>query len=96
MDNEEIPYRTSVTVGPDRPASTRDENEYSTLIEVNKMLIQAIQDLYKDFNAFDWSEQVANLKAEVAGRQIAYDILMPLQQQVQSAIQDVASNYEER
>lgn len=87
--NEEIPVRSPITTGPGPAASDRDESEYSTLEVVNVLFKQAIEDLRKDFNALDLSEKLADIKTQIAGRQMAYDILDPLQQQVQSAIDNV-------
>lgn len=87
--DEEIPYRSPAEVKAAPPASVRDENDYSTLEEVERYLAESIEGLSKNFNAFDLSKDGPTLEAQVAGRQLAYDILMPLHEQIKSAINDI-------
>jgi hypothetical protein len=88
MDNEAIPYRSPVTTGPAEPVSTQDENDYSTLREVQKEFNDAMNALFNDFNAFELAAD-PNLGVQVAGRQYAYELLLPLQTKVNSAIDDI-------
>lgn len=89
MNDEDVPYRSPVTTGPVRSASSQDENDYSTLLEVKKDFDNAIVGLYRDFNAFGLREDVPELEKQVIGRQVAYNILEPLQRKLQRAIEDV-------
>lgn len=87
--DEEVPYRSPVTTGPADPVSTQDEINYSTLLEVKKDFDDAIVGLSNNFNSFKLASDAPNLEAQVAGRQVAYDILEPLQRKLQSAIDDI-------
>jgi len=95
MNNEEIPYRSPAHVAPGSPASSQDENDYSTLKEVKKILDESLEGLHKDFNAFtllkgEDIEKVKNdLFNQVSARQVAYDLLVPIQSLVDSAIESV-------
>lgn len=90
-DNDEaIPYLSPATAPTDDKVADNDEGDYRTLAEVKKILDEGIENLGKDFNAFDLSKDAKmDITAQVAGRQIAYDILVPLQSMVDSAINAV-------
>ena len=88
--NEAIPYLSPATAPSQDEVANNDEDDYRTLNEIKKILDKAIADLPKDFNAFDLSKDAKiNLEAQVAGRQVAYDILVPIQGMVDSAINAV-------
>lgn len=89
MDNEAIPYRSPAKVTQAQPASDEDENDYRTLVEVKKILDDAMDGLSKNFNAFDLAKNAPDLAVQVAARQVAYEILVPVQSMVDSAIQAV-------
>lgn len=97
-NDESIPYRSPVTAPTTNDAVDRDAEEFSTLEDVKKTLDQAVEALSKDFNAFDilkllesptLDEAARKLLVQIEGKQIAYDILMPLQSTIDSAIQNV-------
>lgn len=87
--DEEIPFFSPATAPSPDPVAENDEDDYTTLKEVKKILDDGIDNLSKDFNAFDLAKDAAKLEAQVAGRQVAYDILVPLQSMVDSAIKAV-------
>lgn len=84
--DEEIPFFSPATAPSPDVVAENDEDDYTTLKQVKKILDDGITDLSKDFNAFDLAKDAMKLEAQVAGRQIAYDILVPLQSMVDSAI----------
>lgn len=89
-NDEELDYRSPVSSGSGPFISTPDEQNYSTLIEVLKDFDQGLYELAHDFNAFDLSGKEMTLEVQVAGRQYAYDLLMPLREKIQSAVNDVS------
>lgn len=75
-------------------AKPRDEQQYDSLKEAQELLSESIKDLYKDFNAFDVlktdNPQIAeNFIREVAGKQEAYNILMPILQSLNSIVDKI-------
>lgn len=97
-NDESIPYRAPVTAPTTNDAADRDEEEFSTLEDVKKTLDQALEALYKDFNAFDilkllgspkLDDAARKLLVQIEAKQVAFDILMPLQSTIDSAIQNV-------
>lgn len=83
-------------------STTPDEINYDTLRSVGKILQAAVDGLYKDFNAFsllegtDTTRAARDLYRQVAGKQVAYDILAPVLESVISAITVVDDNYKQR
>ena len=101
--DEDIPYRTAVPLPPDASqASSRDEDNYDTLKLIQKGLVDAIDGLYKDFNAFEVLKDADNrtasqaLMRNIAAKQEAYDILVPLLESVNSAVNSVDNKYKKR
>lgn len=88
-EDENIPYRSPVTLPPRDAATDNDDQDFSTLLEVQKVFHEAVNALYKDFNAFDLSKNVPKLEVQIAAKQIAFDILNPLKDTIDSAIQKV-------
>lgn len=87
--DEEIPFFSPATAPTPDVVTENDEGDYSTLKEIKKILDGSIEDLSKDFNAFDLSKDAVKLESQVLGRQVAYDILVPIQSMVDSAIKAV-------
>ena len=97
--DEDIPYRTAIEYSPAQQVSSADEREFSTLQEVRKILGAGITDLYKDFNAFETFKGVsptvarADLLRQIEGRQIAYEILVPLLDMMDSTMLAINEKY---
>lgn len=84
--DEEIPFLSPATAPVQDPVAENDEEEYSTLVKVKEILDEGIINLSKDFNAFDLAKDAITLETQIAGRQVAYNILIPIQNMVDSAI----------
>lgn len=90
MDNEQIPYLSAMRRTPVVTESVQDEADYSTLLEVKKIIDSYAEGLYKNFNAFDLSKGDADkLFLEVLAHQRAYELIVPLQSMVNAAIETV-------
>lgn len=100
--DEELPYRSAVPIstGPAKD-SIEDEQHHSTLLVVFKMLDEAVEGLYKEFNAFTIRGGDGHLISpqqiltEIDGNQKAYDIVAPLRDTVRDAIAKVDNRYKE-
>lgn len=97
-EDENIPFLHPVTAPGRDEATDEDDQDFSTLVEIKKTLDDAMASLYKDFNAFDIvklletntvPETRKKLLIQILGKQEAYDILMPIQSTVDSAVEDV-------
>lgn len=93
FDNEEVPVRGPVHIAVADPVSEKDENDYSTLKQVKRDIDSAVVQLYQDFNAFSLAKDAPDLAVQVEGRQLAYQILLPLQAQIHQAVSDINEKY---
>lgn len=85
---EDIPYRAPATAPVDHPDEDQDDQDYSTLVRIQKDLDKSIEELKFDLtNVKDDNE--TDLQVEVRARKIAYDIIGPIKQMVDSAITNV-------
>lgn len=88
--NEQVPFFSPATAPTQDVVTEKDEDDYGTLKALKKIFDDGIEGLSKDFNAFDLSKDSSvSIEGQIAGRQIAYDILVPLQGMVDSAIKAV-------
>ncbi len=101
-DND-LPYRTPMTaIVSTTPVSSKNEDNYDTLKIVQKLFRDSLDGLYRDFNAFDVlngkppSAAAENLLRQIQAKQIAYDLLSPVLEAVDSAIQTVDDKYKQR
>lgn len=80
---------------------SKDEEEMSTLQQVHTTLEEAVHSLYKDFNAFRLPENVPkttaifDLMKQIESKQMAYDVLAPCLEAVESAMRIVNEKYKE-
>ena len=101
-NDNELPYRSPVTAAAPAPQYSSDEADYNTLKNVRVLFADTINNLSKDFNAFDvLSEGTNQAKIEtmmrnIAGKQIAYDILAPLLERLDSALMRADNNAKQR
>lgn len=102
-EQDDLPYRSPVTQGTAQsPSTTANETNYDTLKIVRELLADSLEDLYKNFNAFDVlksetkDKAVDNLLRQIEGKQIAYDILSPVLEGVDNAIKVVDDKYKAR
>lgn len=97
-----LPYRSPVTPAPAATPYSQDEAQYNTLQIVQKIFGEAIDGLYKEFNAFDVlgdgtnQEVMDKMMRQIAGNQVAYDILAPLKERIDNAIKTADDNYKQR
>lgn len=101
-EQDDLPYRSPVTARQVPTPTSVDEQDFSTLKIVRGILSEAVNGLYKDFNAFDILKDqtpetaARNLLRQVEAKQIAYDTLSPLLDAVDTAMKNVDNNYKER
>lgn len=95
-DTNDIVYRSNiVSYLEEKPEDNNNVKDYRALLEVQEALKSAIEKLYKDFNSFDIfpKEKRKNAEAlllrEIEARKKAYDILYPILQMVESAIDSI-------
>lgn len=96
MNDEEIPYRSNVPesiIASD--ATTTDEDQYGTLKQVYVALKASIGDLDK-WHAFDLELKELTLKQQIVAHKLAFDILAPLLDTVESALATVDDKYRNR
>lgn len=93
MDRDDPPYRTpAIEQQATTPANSKDAENYNTLRLLQKDLSERVAALGKDFNAFNvlgegtTEEKKDNMMLQIAGMQIAYDILVPALDAVNSAV----------
>lgn len=97
-----MPYRSPVTPAPASIPYSQDEQDYRTLTAIQQLLDESVTSLYKEFNAFDVlsdgtdEEKRDKLMRQIAGNQIAFDILTPLLERVNNAINKADNNYKQR
>lgn len=90
MNDEEIPVRSPVRMSTPDNSTDNDDEDFSTIVNVKKILDKSIEGLYKDFNAFSLvKDSKLSTDEQIAARQIAYDILVPVQSMIDSATQSV-------
>lgn len=84
-----------------KPSSV-DEGEFSTLQVVRDSLANAVEELYKDFNAFDLlktgkkTEAAYDLIVQIEAKKAAYDILTPLLETITSTMEGINAKYRQR
>ncbi len=101
-NDNSLPYRSPVTPAAADIPYTQDEQDYNTLKFVQNILAETIDGLYKEFNAFDVlsdgtdTEKRDKMMRQIAGNQIAYDILSPVKERIDNAITTADSNFNQR
>lgn len=86
--DEEVPYRTPVSIGTAQPASTQDENDFSTLRYIQTEINKEMQRL-SDVDAFDLKEGELSIKEQMAANKKAREILEPIQTLINGTINDI-------
>lgn len=87
--------RVGISAEPSQPSS-EDKANFNTLTAVRKILSDGINGLYKDFNAFevsDDSESIIKLRNQIAGKKEAYYILQPLLELIDSTLERINAQY---
>ena len=95
--DEDIPYRSAIRDQPETTSqvSSVDERNFDTLKTVRRLLSGAVDGLDK-WHAFDLEDKEMNLKNQIKARQLAYDILTPLVEAIDSALLAVDDKYRQR
>lgn len=104
-EQDDLPYRSAGAIGSSPSVVTKNEENYDTLKIVSSIISERLENLYKDFNAFE----VLSIKAggprtmaleelllQIESKKIAYDILTEAYQAVETAIQGANKNYNQR
>lgn len=95
-DRADIGYRTPPTAVPvTTQESSRDEQDYSTLKEVQSILASALFEIDK-WSAFDTDEKELKIKQQIVAHRMAYQTISEAAQAVNSAIATVDQNFKDR
>lgn len=84
-NDENYDYRSSKRGVPLDVATAQNEKDLPALVKIKAILDDAITDLYMDFNAFNLK---GDIKSQIKAHQIASNILVAVQSQVQIAIEE--------
>lgn len=71
-----------------------DEQEYSTLKQVQAILYQAVADLDK-WSAFDTEEKELKLKQQIVAHRMSFEVLAPVLDAVNAAMQLVDDKFKQ-
>lgn len=88
-----VPLIKRETVAP------QDQAHYSTLKAIHDSFAESLEALYRDFNAFTMLEsattveRMEDLMVQIKANQKAYDILSPLYQTLQQALEKIDSDF---
>jgi hypothetical protein len=94
--DQDIPYRTPFqTSTPAASVSSTDENEYSTLLKQRTDFAEALAEL-RQFDAFDLTGTELQVKQQIVAHRIAFDILSPIFESLNSAVNDINAKYREK
>jgi len=86
-NDEEFDYRSSKQGVPLDIVNAQNEKDLPALVKVKAILDESIIALYRDFNAFDLKKDI---KEQILAHQIASNILVAVQSQVQVAIEEAS------
>lgn len=86
--DEEIPTRSPVAGPPAEAASSQDENDFSTLLELQKYINEEVAKI-RSVDVFELKEDKATIKEQLVGYKMALDILEPIQLSLNSTINAV-------
>ena len=101
----QIPYFTPGESLGTKVKFTTDDANYDTLKEMRDELGEQLEALYKDFNAFDVLTLIENKTADevakafvikAAGRQEAYNILLPIFSRLDSVVTAIDTRFMEQ
>lgn len=89
-DRDDLPGRSPVNIEIAEPASNQDENDFSTLLDIQKDINEEMAKLGSiDVFSLKDNENGLSLKEQVAAYQKAKEILEPLQNKINGAVNDV-------
>jgi hypothetical protein len=90
MNDENVPYRSPVPIEVTSTANrfTKDEEEQSTLRQVQRTLRESLDRLDK-WHAFDLTESELKLKQQIKAHAIAASILSPAVESVERALEKI-------
>lgn len=98
----DLPYHSPVTSSQAPVKTTRDEGDERTIVSMFNIIDEATTGLYKEFNAFTvlsdgTDEEVRDkMMRQIAGNQIAYDILSPVLERLRGVLAEVDENFKRR
>lgn len=86
--DENIPFFAPATAPSKDIVTDKDDDDYTTLVAVQKILASALEDLKMDVTLLN-AEDIQKLQAQILGKQEAHKIIEPIKQMVDSAIESV-------
>lgn len=86
--DENLPFFAPATAPTKDVATDNDDDDYTTLKAVQKILGSAVEDLKMDITLLN-AEEIAKLQTQILGKQEAYKIIEPVKRMVDDAIQSV-------
>lgn len=92
FEDSELTYRSPIIMKTETPASSVDEQEFSTLLVVRNQLAEDIGRL-DGIHAFKLTGTQEERDAYMAGAKIAYDILAPIYDTLDSTISAINNKY---
>ena len=101
-DQDDMGYRTAITPKSSTIPVSRDETNYDTLKNVHDIFVETVDGLYKEFNAFDInkkdlpSDRMKKLLHQVEVNQGVYDVLSPLIERMENAMNDANIDFKKR
>ena len=91
---EDVPYRSGISIQPAEVVSSQDELDYSTLLLVKRELDRSIAEL-DAIHVFDLKEDELTIKEQVAAYSKARDVLLPLQAIITGVVNEVSLKLKE-
>lgn len=88
FEDNEIPYRSPMDATPAKIVSDQDEDDFSTLIQIQKDLNQEI-DRLSSIDVFDLAEAELSVKEQIAAYRKAKEILEPIQGLINETVNDI-------
>lgn len=102
-EQDDLPYRSAFTEIAPVASVTTDEVNYDTLKHVRDLMVEAVNNLSKNFNAFEVLKQgntkqdaALDLVRQIEVKQGVYDVLAPLLEEVNSAMRTIDNKYKSR
>lgn len=94
--DDELPYRTPFQyTTPAASVSSTDEHEFSTLLQQRNEFAAAIAQL-DHWSAFDLEGTEMTIKQQIKAHELAFGILSPIFEALNSAVNDINEKYREK
>lgn len=94
-EDNDVPTRAPFDVGNTDNVSTQDENDFSTLLQLQKDINQSVRELHS-VNAFDLTEKEGlSIKEQMAAFRAAEAIVSPLQILINDTVDTIKNKQKE-